>query len=143
MNRFNVRVYGIIENGRGEILVSTERRNGLEFTKFPGGGLEFGEGILDCLKRELNEELGIKIGQTELFYLTDFFQQSSFDKNQQLISVYYKVIFEACDSIRCSELQPGTQDEETFRWIQKNELKEELLTFPVDKIVAEMLRKEA
>jgi len=43
-------------------------------TKFPGGGLQFGEGTIDCIKREFREELGCEIGVLKHFYTTDYFQ---------------------------------------------------------------------
>ena len=52
MQRFNIRVYGICINERQEVLLSDESYRDLHFTKFPGGGLGFGEGTIDCLKRE-------------------------------------------------------------------------------------------
>ena len=58
MSCFNVRVYGIMFNGQKQVLVSDEYIRGGYYTKFPGGGLEFGEGTLDCIKREWQEELG-------------------------------------------------------------------------------------
>ena len=67
---FNLRVYGIILNEEGEVLLSTESRKGLRFTKFPGGGLQWGEGLIDCLQREMVEELGTQMEVHELFYLT-------------------------------------------------------------------------
>ena len=39
MNRFNVRVYGLLFNDEKEVLVTDENRFGIQFTKFPGGGL--------------------------------------------------------------------------------------------------------
>ncbi len=60
-NKFNIRVYGLLFNDQGDILVSDEERFGNRFTKFPGGGLEFGEGLSDCLKREFIEELNQNI----------------------------------------------------------------------------------
>ena len=51
-NHFNIRVYGfLLDDGR--VLVTDEFRLGIYMTKFPGGGLHFGEGTVDCLKREL------------------------------------------------------------------------------------------
>lgn len=35
--------------------------------KFPGGGLEYGEGVLECLHREFDEELNVKIDVIEHF----------------------------------------------------------------------------
>ena len=61
---FIIRVYGIYIDPDKGILVSDELVNGKYITKFPGGGLEFGEGTIDCLKREMVEETG----QELLFY---------------------------------------------------------------------------
>ena len=44
MPLFNVRVYGLLINNQNEVLVSDEQEYGMRFTKFPGGGLEYGEG---------------------------------------------------------------------------------------------------
>ena len=68
--KFNVRVYGILEKDNC-VLVSDEDRFGKQFTKFPGGGLEWGEGVEDCLIREFKEELSVDIQVNSLFYLTD------------------------------------------------------------------------
>ncbi|MFN5910799.1 MAG: NUDIX domain-containing protein, partial [Bacteroidota bacterium] len=67
MKRFNLRVYGILINDRDEVLVSDECRNGFSFTKFPGGGVEVGEGFPQALEREFEEELGIRVEVGELF----------------------------------------------------------------------------
>ena len=49
--KFIIRVYGIaIHNGH--ILVCDEIWYDTFMTKFPGGGLEYGEGTIDCLKSE-------------------------------------------------------------------------------------------
>ena len=89
--RFNIRVYGIVINDRNELLVSDEMIRGLQFTKFPGGGLEWGEGIRECLEREFKEELNQPIQVGDHFYTTDYFQQSAFLETDQLISIYFKV----------------------------------------------------
>jgi 8-oxo-dGTP diphosphatase len=60
MYRFNVRVYGILIHEEN-VLVSDEYIKGKFITKFPGGGLEFGEGTLDCVVREFKEELGLDV----------------------------------------------------------------------------------
>lgn len=140
MRRFNLRVYGILINDRREVLLSHERRHGRSFTKFPGGGLEFGEGITDCLRREFMEELGIAIKPGELFYLTDFFQESAFNPEHQLISFYYAVDYADWQSITMEKLSDGLKDHETFFWMPLSELSEASVTFPIDKIVARKLK---
>src|SRR5215203_387805 len=91
MNRFNIRVYGVLKNNKNEILVTDERIRCKEYTKFPGGGLEFGEGTRDCLKREFLEEMNLKVQVDEHLYTTDFFQMSAFNPEHQIISIYYWV----------------------------------------------------
>ena len=91
MRLFNIRVYGILINAKNEVLVSDENIRGMLVTKFPGGGLEFGEGTIDCLVREFKEELDLSIEVADHIYTTDFFQISAFNKEHQIISIYYKV----------------------------------------------------
>ena len=90
INRFNIRVYGILINN-GQLLVSDEYIKKNKITKFPGGGLEFGEGPKDCLIREFKEELNLSIKVIAHYYTTDFYVNSSFDTNSQIISIYYIV----------------------------------------------------
>ncbi len=143
-NKFNIRVYGLLINSKKEILLSDEQRGGLKFTKFPGGGLEWGEGIADCLIREFKEELNQKIIIKQHFYTTDFFQESAFDKTQQLISHYYivevvnKYQFETTE--KAFDLKPGKDGMQCFRWISIDSLTENDLTFPIDKIVGKQLK---
>jgi len=70
------------------VLVCKEQYLGKDLLKFPGGGLEFGEGLLECLHREWKEELDISIRIVRHVYTTEDFVQSVFDQNDQLLSVY-------------------------------------------------------
>jgi 8-oxo-dGTP diphosphatase len=72
MKSLNVRVYGILIH-ENKLLVSDEYIKGMKITKLPGGGLEFGEGTHDCLKREFKEELDLDVEIESHFYTTDFF----------------------------------------------------------------------
>ena len=76
---FNVRVYGILINEAKQVLVSDEYIRGAYITKFPGGGLEFGEGTRDCLQREFMEEMNLKVAVGNHLYTTDHFQLSAFN----------------------------------------------------------------
>lgn len=140
-HRFNIRVYGILINENKEVLISDECRGGVFFTKFPGGGLEWGEGLKDCLKREFQEELSIDIEPEELFYCTDFFMESAFRKTDQLISIYYKIAYNRINELIFAEYTiPFQEEQEKFRWISLQEISEKTMTFPIDKLVAEKLK---
>jgi ADP-ribose pyrophosphatase YjhB (NUDIX family) len=143
ITRFNIRVYGLLINEINQVLIVHEQMNDFKFTKFPGGGLEFGEGILDCLTREFKEETGLDIEVVGHFYTTDFFQSSAFKPNDQLISVYYKV--EAKSDWRKiklneHELFSGNRVERLrFEWVELDKLNPELLTFPIDKFICQKM----
>ena len=149
--RFNIRVYGILINDKKQVLVADEYVRGGLYTKFPGGGLEFGEGTRDCLKRELKEELGIEAAIGDHVYTTDYFQMSAFRPDDQIISIYYfaKHLEELKVPIREKkfdfdekqmEIYKNTGETETFRWIEWNDFSEETVTLPIDKIVARMVK---
>ena len=87
----SVRVYGILLGENKQVLVSDEYIRGNYYIKFPGGGLEFGEGTRDCLKREFKEEMDLNVEVSEHLYTTDFFQMSAFNPEHQIISIYYLV----------------------------------------------------
>lgn len=141
---FNIRVYGLFINDKKEILLADEERFGMPMTKFPGGGLQYGEGTIDCLKREAREEFGQEIEVLEHFYTTDFFQQAYFHENQQLISIYYLARFIEAEGFRISEVpfDFATDKEEiiSFRYKNISSLLEEELNFPVDRFVLRMLK---
>lgn len=142
VDRFNIRVYGILE-WEQKILLIRERIGDFRFTKFPGGGLEFGEGLHDGLIREFMEEAGIGIKVQSHFYTTHFFQQSMFRTSDQLIAVYYRVDpLVSAEQIPLEQFcieQHGKQEELQFFWVEKENFSPELLTFPVDKHVASLL----
>jgi 8-oxo-dGTP diphosphatase len=139
LKSFNIRVYGILINKKNEVLVSDEKRFNREFTKFPGGGVEWGEGIIEALKREFLEELNIEIEIINQFYLTDFFQLSAFHENVQIISVYYIVSTKNEERIIVSKDATFEENKEHHRWIPIKKLRVEDFTFPIDKIVSQKI----
>ena len=153
MHRFNIRIYGILINEKKEVLVSDEFIRGNYYTKFPGGGLEFGEGTRDCLKREFKEEMDLNVEVGEHLYTTDFFQMSAFRPDHQIISIYYLV--KALEKITAplrdklfdfDETQLAvyndTGETETFRFIDWEEFSDESVTLPIDKVVAKMVKEK-
>lgn len=140
INRFTIRVYGILMNQQQEVLLVHEKMPQLEFTKFPGGGLEFGEGTRTCLAREFMEETGLEVEVTEHLYTTDFFQPSAFNKGDQLMAIYYKVeLKDPSAKVQLEEQQievNGKVEILRFFWVPLENFDLNLLTFPIDKIVA-------
>lgn len=133
MKPFNVRIYGLLIHNR-KILIMFEPFMGKNIYKFPGGGLEFGEGTRECLIREFKEELNLDLEVGEHFYTQDFFLQSALDPNEQILMIYYRVYV---DDI--SQLEVEEKEIEKLLWIDLNELKPEDLTLPTDQMVVKML----
>jgi 8-oxo-dGTP diphosphatase len=149
IKRFNVRVYGILINHKNQVLVADEAfKNGTRATKFPGGGLELGEGLKDGLAREFKEEANIEVEVTDHFYTTDFFQPSFFDLESQIISIYYLCKSNECEKIKTSSakfdfvVEKG-QEAESFRWVNIADIdKEESITLPIDVVVKEKITRD-
>jgi ADP-ribose pyrophosphatase YjhB (NUDIX family) len=141
---FNVRVYGLLAYD-GRLLVADELIKGSRITKFPGGGLEFGEGPKDCLIREVQEEIGVEAFDVEHFYTTDFFQESAFRAGQQIISIYFTFRVAEPSSLPVSAIpfnfKQEVEDEESFRWLDLSTARVEDVTLPIDRVVLGMLLK--
>lgn len=153
MNQFNIRVYGILLNNNKQVLVSDEYIRGKYYTKFPGGGLEFGEGTRACLQREFKEEMNLEVSIEEHIYTTDFFQVSAFNPDHQMVAIYYfaKALQPITVPIRTTEfdfdqpqleLYKQTQQIETFRFIDWENFTADAITLPIDKIVASLLKEK-
>ena len=150
---FNLRVYGILINEKNQVLVSDEFIRGNYYTKFPGGGLEFGEGTRECLKREFKEEMDLLIEVGEHIYTTDYFQLSAFHPEQQIISIYYYV--KALEAIKAPlrekefdfdeeqlKVYRDSGETETFRFVDWDNFSDSSVTLPIDKIVAAMIKEK-
>lgn len=150
---FNIRVYGILINPQKQVLVSDEYIRGNYFTKFPGGGLEFGEGTRDCLKREFMEEMNLQVNVGEHLYTTDYFQLSAFNPNHQIISIYY--LAHALEPIQAPlrnkpfdfderelKVYEERKETETFRFINWEDFSADSVTLPIDKIVSQLVKEK-
>ena len=142
MYPFNVRVYGLLINDRNEILISDEQESGMRFSKFPGGGLEHGEGLIDGLKREFVEECNVEIEVLSHFYTTDFYIKSAFN-DSQIISVYYMVknITPLNLAFKTMAFDFDREGEmlQSFRWVSIDNIRPEDVTFPIDQHVVKLL----
>ncbi len=146
ITRFNIRIYGIVLH-KGSILLTDEFRLGMRMTKFPGGGLEFGEGTTDCLKREFREEMGQEINVKEHIYTTDYFQPTRLLATpEQLISIYYRVELSDYGSLKVStkafDFKETIDGAQSFRWMPLKALKSQDLSFPIDQKLVGILKSK-
>ncbi len=144
MNRFNLRVYGICVVD-GKLLLTDEIRFGMKMTKLPGGGLQFGEGLEEALKREWREELDEDVEVGEIFYVNPFLQTSFFNSKDEVIGLYFFVrllgepmgIFTEYPMDFPSE----EDDQQVFRWVPLASINEDSFTFPIDKAMVKKLNQ--
>jgi ADP-ribose pyrophosphatase YjhB (NUDIX family) len=150
---FTIRVYGILMNENQQVLVTDEYIRGHYYTKFGGGGLELGEGTIDCLKREFIEEMNLKVEVIEHIYTTDFYQRSAFNPEHQMMAIYYRV--KALEPIKApistapfqfSNAQQlaiaQKQEVESFRFINWDDFSADAVTLPIDKVVATLIKEK-
>lgn len=144
-SRFTVRVYALIINDEDQVLITDEFQLGMKMTKFPGGGMHFGEGTIDCLKRELLEECNQELVDIQHFYTTDFYQKALFYDDHQLISIYYKAKLKEPIQVKISEkafdFSEFINGNQSFRWVSINSINPDIFTFPIDKHVAHLLKQ--
>ena len=145
ITRFNIRIYGLFALD-GNILVTDEFRLGIYMTKFPGGALEFGEGTIDCLRREFREELDSEISDISHFYTTDFYQPANLlPSDMQLFNVYYRMSIAKPYRFKTAEIKndiPAIDGAQSFRWLKIAGLKQDDFTFPVDKFIVEKIKSD-
>ena len=146
---FNLRVYGILITDAKQVVVSDEFIRGGYFTKFPGGGLEFGEGTRDCLKREFKEEMNLEVEIGDHIYTTDYFQMSAFNPSHQIISIYYFAKALEPFSVEFKnnpfdfaphQIADPNGESEVFRLIEWDDFTEEIVNLPIDKIAVRTVR---
>lgn len=144
INQFNIRVYAIFLYS-GSILLSDEYFKGRCITKFPGGGLEYGEGTLDCLRREIKEEMNLELRMLKHFYTLDFMQSSAFGADKQLLTIYYLARFKEPFTLKVSQKPFDFTTFEggaiSLRWKPLRNLMPGEMTFPAEQVVVRKLRE--
>ncbi len=102
---------GLIWNDRGELLIAQRPLDGLlgGLWEFPGGKVEPGETLEDCLRRELREELAIEVAVGDLFCVV----RHAF--------THFSITLHA---FRCQYVsgEPQTLGVQAFAWAQPDQL---------------------
>lgn len=147
-SRFTVRIYGFLLSPENELLLSHEKIEDFAFTKFPGGGLELGEGPIECLVREFKEEMDLDVKILKHVYTSDFYIQSEIEPEEQVIGIYYLVEphdFEHLKNISTEEkpqLFRGKINYTGQRFYPLDVLTQDSLTFNMDKAALIALKLE-
>lgn len=100
----------------GKILVVKHSEDS-DFYALPGGKLEFGESPLECLKREMIEEMGVEPKVGRLLYVNTFIQKDA----DQTVEFLFEVT-NVKDYLNTEKID-GTHRYELFEilWADKNE----------------------
>lgn len=101
----------VIVNQNKQVLIDKRLPTGsmANLWEFPGGKIEAGETAIDCIKREIKEELGISIKVNA--HLIDI--DHTYSKFSLTLSVYFaQIISGKPQSLECAEI----------RWVKANEL---------------------
>ncbi|MDG4949852.1 NUDIX hydrolase [Weeksellaceae bacterium KMM 9724] len=136
IDTFNIRVYGLIIH-QDALLILKEPYAGEILFKFPGGGLEFGESLIEGLKRELKEELNLNLTEASHFYTQEEFMVSKFRANEQLLTIYYKA---KVDNIE--DLTKFDQAIQELIWVPLKELSTNHVNLPIDQVVVKKLMSQ-
>lgn len=132
-----LRVYGFLINDSSQVLIAVERYQGIPMVKFPGGGVNWGEGHKDALIREFKEELDISIKVKNNIYFNDFAVESVIDSRFQVQSFFYIVeSLNYLDVQTHSSIEFPERDGERFVWCNIEELNEKMFTFAIEKKAA-------
>ena len=139
---FNVRVYALIVKNN-HLLIAEEQHGNIFLRKFPGGGLQFGEGIVQALHRELKEELNADVESASLFCVTEDFVVSFLNNKQQVIGVHYLVELKQdfSDDYFNNNHLALENGQIHFKWKLLDSIRAEDFSSPVDKVALEKLKK--
>jgi mutator protein MutT len=110
--RFTVTAGAVIFNDQKQVLLLKHRFRAGSGWGLPGGFLEQGEQPIDCLRRELREEIGLELEEVEVF------AARSFRKPTQV-----EVLFRARAN---ANVKPLTMEVERAEWFSIDSLPEGL-----------------
>lgn len=133
VGKINIRVYGIYFNDKKELMTLEETYAGTPLLKLPGGGLEYGEGLSDCLRREFQEELNLELSNLSHFYTQEDFLASKFHPTEQLLAIYYTVTIKDLAALIIKD--PNIKQ---IKWLSLDE--KNPLTLPIDRRVFNKLK---
>jgi 8-oxo-dGTP diphosphatase len=117
-NQLRVRVCGICVQDHKMLLINHSGMNeSQEFWAPPGGGLQFGETIEECLKREFLEETNTIISVGELLTVREFIKLPL-----HAIEFFYNVKIESGEVEKGYDPEMKTQIIQDIQWLSFDEI---------------------
>ena len=134
----HVGCYGVVYNEEGEVLLIKKARGAYKGQlDLPGGGIEYGESAEDTLKREFEEEIGLKISKFKLKDIVTNYVVWDLDKTHkedlQHIAIIYDVKIKKSDFKKIKKDADGL-DSLGANWYRVEDLKINDLS-PLAKVV--------
>jgi ADP-ribose pyrophosphatase YjhB (NUDIX family) len=134
MEKPDVRVAIVILQG-DKILLVQHKKKGRKYWLLPGGRVDFGENLIEAIKREMLEEANIKVKVGNLIFISDAISHDEEDK-RHIINIFFegeiiggKLKIGNEEILQRIEFVPITQlDELIFYPCVKEELKQWLAT---------------
>ena len=86
------------------------------------------------------EEMNAEVLSAKHLYTTDFFQPSAFNKDDQVLSIYYTAVVRSPEDIAVVDKPFDFREGElVFRWENLNNISASDLTFPIDRVVLDKI----
>ena len=126
----------IIENERGEVLLGKRTDNHL--WGYSGGGLEIGETVEECARRELLEEMGIEADELTFFMINSGPESYMHYPNGD--EVYYVEVIYICRRYS-GELRMQPEELEELRFFRPEEVELEMISPPIRPVMAKYLNR--
>lgn len=110
-------VIGVIKKGEKYLLTKRQSpKNEWNKWQFPGGGLEFGEKLEEAIKREINEELGVKVKVEKIIFpIIEIIR-----KNDNFHGVFFVFL---CQMINKKDPIKINFEASEYGWFTKEEIK--------------------
>ena len=126
----------IVENEKGQILLGKRTDNHL--WGYSGGGIEIGETIEECARRELREEMGLEADELELFRIHSGEEAHMVYPNTD--EVYYVEIVYLCRRYH-GELRRQEEELEELRFFDPSEITLDMISPAIRKVIKDYIEK--
>ena len=126
----------IIENEHGEVLLGKRTDNHL--WGYSGGGLEIGETVEECARRELREEMGIEADELTFFMINSGPESYMHYPNGD--EVYYVEVIYICRRYS-GELRMQPEELEELRFFRPEEIHLEMISPPIRSVMEKYLNR--